>query len=378
MSTRPARRVMGHGSVSQRPNGLWQAQVSLNGERSTVYARTEKEVVAKLQALQGQVAGGMPAVNQRTTIDAYLAGWLEMVEPRLRPATLARYRGIVAYQLVPELGRIKLAQLTTADVDRALARLLDSGLSPQTVSHCRAVLRTALNDAEKRGQVVRNVAKLSDAPKIPYQPPRILSPDAAWGVLAAIKDDQLRRLATVAVHTGLRQGELLGLRWQDVGWQGKELHVSKALQRTNGAYRLVEVKSRTSRRALPLTPAALEALTAERDSQELARASSGRSRQPIPDLVFTTASGQPRNGSVVTHTFAIALSAAGLAPMHFHHLRHAFAGLMLASGVDLGTVSALLGHSSVSLTLSTYAGVAPSLKRQASDSLARLLEGAGS
>ncbi|HUY09829.1 MAG TPA: tyrosine-type recombinase/integrase [Candidatus Dormibacteraeota bacterium] len=90
-------------------------------------------------------------------------------------------------------------------------------------------------------------------------------------------------------------------------------------------------------------------------------------------MVFTTATGQPRSGTVITHQFADALAVAGLAPMHFHRLRHAFAGLMLASGVDLGTVSALLGHSSVSLTLSTYAGVAPSPKRQATDQLARLL-----
>jgi integrase len=373
MSTKPEKRVMGHGSVSQRANGLWQSQISRDGTRSTVYGRTQAQVVAKLHALQKQAADGLPAVNQRTTLAAFLKGWLELVASRVEPRTIRHYTYMVEL-ITGELGRVKLARLSPSDVDRMLASLQTSGLSARTVSHVRAVLRTALTDGEKRGAVTRNVASLSDAPKVPYQPPRILSREAAWALLDAISDPGLQRMATVAVTTGLRQGELLGLRWQDVDWEHGELHVSQALQRLGGTYQLGDVKSRTSRRALPLTPPAVEALTEERQSQQNARLAAGRRwREPITGLIFTTATGQPRNGSAVTHAFADALSTAGLAPMHWHHLRHAFAGLMLSSGVDLGTVSSLLGHSSVSLTLSTYAGVAPSLKRQATDQLARLL-----
>ena len=374
MSSRPVRRVMGRGTVYRRSNGSWAGEITLGGVRRTVYAGSQAACLAKLQVAQSQLAGGLPPVDQRTTLGQYLTGWLQAVAPRLRPATFDRYKGIVTVQLIPELGGVKLAKLSPADVDLMLARLLGSGLSPRTVAHVRAVLRTALTDAEKRGQVARNVATLSDAPKVPYQPPRILSPEAAAGVLAAIEDPQLRRMATLAVHTGLRQGELLGLRWQDVAWQTGELHVTQALQRIDGESRLVEVKSRTSRRALPLTPIALAALTEERECQSEARAAAGkRWREQIVGMIFTSDLGRPRNGTTVTHTFADALAGAGLAPMHWHHLRHAFAGLMLASGVDLGTVSALLGHSSVSLTLSTYAGVAPSLKRQAAERLGLLL-----
>ncbi len=190
-------------------------------------------------------------------------------------------------------------------------------------------------------------------------------------MLAAIDDPQLHRMATICLHAGVRQGELLGLRWQDVDWGNSELHVSRQLQRIDRAYELSEVKSRKSRRALPLTPAALEAFSQERDSQSEARTSAGnRWREPIPGLIFTTATGHPRNGSSVTHAFAAALETAGLAPMHFHHLRHGFAGLMLGAGVEIATVSALLGHSSVALTARTYAGVERSLKHDATDRLA--------
>lgn len=254
-----------------------------------------------------------------------------------------------------------------------LAKMQASGLSPQTCAHVRATLRTALADAERWGQVGRNSAQLASAPRVPHQPPRILTPEQAQALLDALHDDGLRRMATVAVHTGLRQGELLGLRWQDVA-EG-ELHVTQALQRLGGEYRLVEVKSRTSRRTVPLTADAVEALAQERQCQLEARlAAGGRWREPIPGLAFTTATGAPRSGSAITHQFAGALSAAGLPPMHWHHLRHAFAGLMLASGADLSTVCSLLGHTSVNLTASTYAGVIPSLKRQAADRLGALLQ----
>ena len=371
MSTR-SRRVMGRGTVCRRPNGSWAGEITVDGKRSTAYARTQAECVAKLQALQASVAGGLPAVDQHGTVAAYLAGWLETKRPKLRPSTMARYKGIVEGQIIPELGRVKLAKLQPVDVDRMLARLQAQGLSPRTASHVRAVLRAAL--ALRRGQVVRNVATLSEPVRVAKVPLRILSPDAAWGLLGATEAPQLRRLATLAVHSGLRQGELLGLVWNDVEWDGGQLHVSQALQRIEGAYRRVEVKSGSSRRAVPLTPAAVEVLTAERDAQAAARDRAGsRWHEPIPGLIFTTATGQPRNGSAISRQFADALAAANLAPMPFHDLRHAFATLMFASGVDSGTVSALMGHSSVSLTMSTYAGVAPSLKRQATDQLARLL-----
>jgi integrase len=366
---------MGRGSVYRRASGTWCGEITVDGKRSTVYAPSQDECLAKLDAAKASVSGGLPQVDQRGTVGAYLAGWLETKRPKLRPLTLARYRGIVEGQIIPEIGRAKLAKLQPADVDRMLARLQAKGLSPRTASHVRAVLRAALATALRRGQVVRNVATLSEPVKVPKRPLPILSPDAAWGMLEAIEDPQLRRLATLAVHSGLRLGELLGLVWSDIDWSGGELHVSQALQRIAGAYQRVEAKSGSSRRAVPLTAAATEALTAERDTQSAARERAGsRWHEPIPGLIFTTATGQPRNGTTVTHQFADALAAANLAPMPFHDLRHAFATLMFASGVDSGTVSALMGHSSVSLTMSTYAGVAPSLKRQATDQLARLLK----
>ena len=372
------RRGSGEGTIRQRPNGLWEAQILLQGRRKSVYGRTRADVLEKLRQLQAGASAGLPTPPARLTVETFLQDrWLPAVEPRLRPRTVQHYRYMVRLLIGPEagLGRVRLALLQSEQVEQALARLQASGLSPRTCWHVRNVLRCALGDAIRWRVLAQNVAQVADAPRIAHQPPRILTPEEAQAIIAAMPDRGLQRLVAVAVNTGLRQGELLGLRWPDMDLLQRELHVTQALQRVAGRYELVEVKSTASRRTVPLTEAAVSALEDERRWQVEARlAAGGRWHAPIPNLVFTTDRGQPRSASSITHRFADALSAAGLPPMHWHHLRHAFAGLTLASGSDLSTVSSLLGHTSVNLTASTYAGVMPSLKRQAADRLGALLQ----
>jgi integrase len=322
------------------------------------------------------MAEGLPLMDQRMTVGSFLTKWLETIEPRLRPSTFTRYKGLAEHQIIPQVGRVRLSRLSPADVASMLAKVQQEGRSPRTAAHCRAVLRAALSDAEKWGQVSRNAAKIADPPRVPHPQPMTMAPEEVNRMLEAMAGPDIANVVTVALWTGLRQGELLGSRWPDVDWQAGELHVTQALQRVAGEYRLVEVKSSSSRRTVRLTSPALEALQAERQKQlERRLASGGRWREPIPDLVFTSGSGQPRNGPAITHRFEKALISAGLPPMRFHHLRHLHGSLLLASGVDLATVSHMLGHSSVALTASTYAGVLPSLRQDAANRLEQLLKG---
>ncbi len=344
----------------------------VEGVRRSVYGATQAECVAKLQQLQHSVTVGLPVTPERLTVGAFAQRWLEGARPRLAPSTATRYTQIVNEQIVPTWGRLWLSKLRPEDVDGGLAKLQAGGLSPRSCSHVRAVLRTALNDGLRKGTVPRNVASLSSPPRVPYQRPTMLSPDEVQAVLDALDDPTMRRMVTVALATGLRQGELLGLRWQDVA--DGQLRVSYALQRVAGRYELVRPKSDSSRRSVPLTPDAVTALEDQRQAQRLAQlAAGGRWRPMIADLIFTTATGQPVNGPALTHRFEAALARAGLPVIRWHHLRHAFAGLLLASGVELATVSHLLGHSDVSLTASTYAGIAPSLRQDAMSRLGALL-----
>jgi integrase len=373
------RRGAGEGSIYQRKDGLWVGAIScgwdLDGrQRQTVSGRTRQMVAQKLEDARRRAQTGEAPIDERATVAQYLQRWLLSVGPRVRPRTATFYALIVRTRLIPNIGRVKLSRLTPLDVEAMLASVQQAGLSPQTTAHCRAVLRCALTDAVRSGLVPRNVVTLTDAPRVATPAPAVLTPEQVGDVLDALSDPSLRRLATVAVHSGLRQGELLGLRWADVDLEQRQVRVLHALQRAAGHYALVEPKSASSRRVVALTPAAVEALREERRAQREAQLRAKRWRPPISDLVFTTSTGQPRSGTAITHAFADALRAAGLSPLRWHDLRAAHGGLLLAAGVDIAVISKMLGHSSVALTVRHYAGVGEALGRQASERFAALFE----
>jgi integrase len=193
-------------------------------------------------------------------------------------------------------------------------------------------------------------------------------------MVASLSDAGLRRLATVAMGTGLRQGELLGLRWEDIDLERRSVHVRSVLVPLGGGYGLAEPKSASSRRTVPVGQHVIDALNEERQAQRQARLVAGRHwREAIPGLCFTTATGAPRNGNALTHSFQDALAAAGLARLTWHDLRAVHGALLLQSGTDISVVSRQLGHGSVGVTARHYGGVADSLGREAADRLEALI-----
>lgn len=245
-----------------------------------------------------------------------------------------------------------------------LAQKLAAGLSPRRVHHLRAVLRRALGQAVRWGLLSRNAAALAAPPRVAYQPPPAMDPATARRILEAVAGDRLGPLYTVALATGLRQGELLGLRWEDVDLERASLRVTGALQRVDGEYRIVEPKTARARRTLPLARPAVEALRLQRQRQREERLRAG----PLWEdwgLVFTTERGRPLNHSVVTKRLQDLLAAAGLPRLRFHDLRHGCATLLLSAGVPPRAIMELLGHSQITLTLGTYAHVIPAMLEDA-------------
>jgi len=377
--TRP-RRGRGSGSVRQRPDGLWEARLDLgwlDGKRrqSSFYGKTRLEVETKLRDAQHDLDRGHVPVPAAITLERYLDRWLANAEERLRPSTLRRYRAVVKYQLSPHLGRIKLTQLQPSDVERMLAGLRAQGKASYTSATVRSVLRAALSSAERDGLVTRNAAKLAqfDKPRKPH--PAVLTPEAVALVLDACEPG-LRRLVTVALDTGLRQGEELGLRWQDVDFEGRRLWVRTTLHRVGAAYLLGRPKSETSEREVALSEFTLRALKDERAAQGAAEEAAGpRWREVIPGLVFTSAVGAPRNGSSVTHALQKALAAAGLRQLRWQDLRAIHGGLLVQAGVGMSVARDRLGHSSIAVTSDFYSGVVDALQREAADKVGQLLGG---
>jgi integrase len=373
------RRGPNEGNVYQRADGRWVARLHLGYEggkrrRKHFYGHTRREALEKLDRARADLRLGLPVGgDERQTVGQFLQHWLvDAAKPAVRPRTYVTYESYVRVHLVPAIGRVALQRLTPADVQRMLNAKLAAGLSPRTVHHLRAILRRALNQAVRWGIIPRNPAALVDPPRVPRYEVAVIGPDDARRFLDAVRGDRLEALFTVALAIGLRQGEALGLGWDDVDLDAGTLSVRFALQRIEGALRLVEPKTRLSRRTLALPPLVVASLRQHRARQLRERVWAG-SRWNEFGLVFTSSIGTPLDSTNVTHRLQRALAAAGLPRMRFHDLRHACASLLIAQGVHPRVVMETLGHSQIGLTMNTYAHVLPALQREAATSMERIL-----
>ncbi len=376
------RRTRGTGSVTRRRDGLWEGRISLGWDRGgrrvvSFYGKTKLEVEEKLSEERRARKRGEARAPVGMTVGRYLGDWEQQGCPGkhggLRPYTLRRYRAVIEHQLIPHLGPIRLVELQPADVERMLQQLRSEGKAAYTAITVRSVLRSALSRAERNGLVSRNVAKLAGVESPPRVHPTVLTPAAVQLVLDACEPG-LRRLVAISIDTGLRQAELLGLRWPDVDFEGRTLTVRETLQRVDREYVLGRPKSETSCRTVALSDLSLKALRDEREAQITARTVAGRRwRDSIPGLVFTTSLGAPRNGSSLTHALQKALHATGLRPLRWHDLRAIHGGLLVQAGVGMTTARDRLGHSSIAVTSTFYAGVVDELERDAAEKVGRLL-----
>jgi integrase len=280
----------------------------------------------------------------------------------------------VAKHLLPTLGRTRLARLTPAAVQVLLNRKVEAGLSPSTVRGIHATLRSALGQAERWGLVPRNVAKLVSPPRVTRPEVQPFTSQEARRFLDAVKGDRFEVLYQVSLALGLRQGETLGLRWEDVDLDRGSLTVMHSLQRHDGEYRLVEPKTQRSRRTVGLPPQLVKTLRRHRTLQREARLKAGPQwRGDEWGLVFCREDGEPLSSAVVTHRFQDTLSEAKLPRQRFHDLRHAAASFMLAEGVSLRVVMEVLGHSEIGTTANIYGHVMPELSKDATDRVGKLL-----
>jgi integrase len=357
MTTR--RRANGEGGVRQRPDGRWEASIDLGDQdgrrrRKFYYGTTQAEAVAKLRAAHARQDARLPLANERKRTGQFLEHWYSAVLPAtVKPATVSNYRTLLRTHVVPELGNIPLAKLSPEGVERLLARKRDAGLSPNTVRLIRSVLRRALRDAERRGDVSHNVAAIVDGPRIPRSDRRSMAESEARRLLAASTADRLGALVALLLETGLRKGEALGLRWQDVDLDGRSLRVARTLSRVDGQLVSDEPKTERSQRTVPISEQLASRLRSHRRRQLEERLTAGAAWEDF-DQVFATTLGHPLDPSNVRRAIARLCAAAGVGAWRIHELRHTAASLMLANGAPLYVVSEVLGHSGIAITKDVY------------------------
>lgn len=348
--------------------------------RQKMYGRTQAEVQKRLtDALAKKEMGTLPKPGRLTVAD-WLATWLKGLDRR--PRTVEHYESNVRLHIVPLIGSKVLGKLTASDVEAMLAELRKRGAAPRSVHHARAVLRNALKKAVRNRLVPYNVAAEADAPKVPREEMKTFDRDQVFQLLEALKGSPLEALFVLAVGLGIREGELLGLRWKDVDMDRGILHVTRALQWlhvTEGERRreaaLVEPKSKTSRRTLPLSAPAVNVLRAHRTRCVNEKLRLGDRWLNDLDLVFVGPQGEPLHAKYVWREWRRILTAAKLPTIRPHDLRHTAGTLLREQGVDIKVIQETLGHSSISTTLDTYGHVTAGLREQAVGAQAAILGG---
>jgi integrase len=372
---RRGRRGNREGCIAQRKDGTWYGYVTLDrGRRKWYYGKTRIEVAAKVAKGVRAAIEGVPIPPERGTVGQFLQEWLDgTAKTKVRPSTYRSYQDLVRLHIAPELGKVRLNRLTPTQVQTVLNGKLASGLSPRRVDYIRAVLRIALNEALRWEMVGRNVAALAHSPRVPKREVEPLTQEQARSLLDKVRGDRLEAVYSVALALGMRQGEILGLTWDDIDFENRVLHVRHSLQRGPAGFTLVEPKSNRSRRPIgPLQSDLIDTLHRHRTGQAQERLAAGRWDEEW-GLVFTTPTGRPLHSASVTHAFQAHLATAGLPRKRFHDLRHTSASFLLAQGVSPRVVMEILGHSQISLTLDTYSHVSSSLQGDALATLTKVL-----
>jgi len=378
MTDKKRRRGHNEGSIYQRASdGKWVGAVHLGWDstgrkRKVVYGKTRAEVAQKIAKILNDHQKGLPVQTADTTLTAFLDDWLEqMVEPTKSQSTHSTYRSMIETHIKPAIGKHPLSKLNQQHV-QAMLNKIDA--SPSTAKLVRSIVRAALHQAMQWDLVGRNVAALTKSPKGEQFEGYALSPDEVRRVMAAVIGDDLEALYAIATSVGMRQAELLGLRWRDVDRDLGRINVRHQLKVINRAPSFVELKTKQSRRAITMPPPVLAILRKHHTHQLERRLQAGGEWQDH-DLVFSFTNGRPYRPDEIRKHWRVVKATAGIpAPVRFHDLRHSALTILATRGVAPRTLMGIAGHSTIAVTMQIYAHLDADSVRTSIDLMSDLYE----
>lgn len=367
-----AKRAVGEGSVFKRGN-RWVAQVGTGKNRETKYFETQREANAWRHKMVEQRRQGLVFAGSKVPLSKFLDEWLVVAKTSVRPNTFHQYSQIVHQHINPMLGEILLKDLRPDHVQSLYINKLENGVSPRTTRMIHAVIHRALNHALKLGLIVRNVSDAVTRPKVERKEMKTLNDYQVRQLIQVAESKRMGILFWVAVTTGLRQGELIGLKWSDLDWKTRRIQIQRQVQRRKGeGLVFCEPKSASGRRVIVLGKLTIERLREHKNIQQKDRILLEEKWQDY-DLIFPSPIGKPLEPSNVLKVYKYCLKEAGLPNLRFHDLRHTAATLMLQQGINPKIVQERLGHSDISLTLNTYSHVLPPMQEEAAEKMDELL-----
>lgn len=371
------------GYLREEGPARWLVQVSggfdeFTGRRRRVTRRhrgTRKDAERALTRLLAEMDSGEWADPGRLTLGRYLEDrWLPHAATRVRPSTHVRYAGLVRHHVLPSIGRVKLAKLRPSHCQAVLDTMIASGQSSSSVLQCHRVLSSALRQAVRWQILATNPATGASPPRIDRKARNVPDANAVRDLLDAARGSTAYPPLLIAASTGMRRGEVLGLRWRDVDLEVAKVRVISSLQRVDGELVFVAPKTERSRRTISLPAFAVEALRRQRADQAERRLLLGTAWNDL-DLVVDRGDGLPLDPDTFTHQFERFAERVGLQGANLHSLRHAYATVQLVAGVHPKIVSEALGHASIAFTMSVYQHVLPTMGEQAAAAIERALGG---
>lgn len=379
-----ARRGHGEGSIYQRSDGRWAGSISLEGgKRKTLYGKTRKEVQQQLKAALHQQQQGTLVVAPQQKVGPFLVQWLEDVHKHaVRPRTYERYESLLRLHIVPGIGHHQLQKLTPQHVQRFYTQKLNEGLSPTTVASFHKMLHLAFEKAVRWNLIPRNVCEAVDPPRTKHYEIQPLNQEQIQRFLAAAAGHRLEALFVLALATGMRRGEIMALKWQDVDLSTGLLqvrrvltHVPAKLNDGKGGYVEAEPKTERSRRSLVIASFALEKLKEHRVRQLEMKLKAGPLWKENDFVFCSSVGGHLHTARDIFTQFKKLLKQADLPDIRFHDLRHSSATMFLVLGTHPKVVQEMLGHSQISMTLDIYSHVLPTMQVEAVSKLDSALRG---
>ncbi len=374
---RAKKRGHGEGSIFQRGDGRWVATIVVGYSatwkrlRRTIYGATKREVTMELTRLQNQKLDGQLLVRERLTVAELIDRWLTHWSPKLAESTRLRYRQIAIRYILPNVGGIVVEKLQPIHVRGLLDKLAADGVGDRSRQYVFATLRRAFTLALRLDLTAINPCSRVESPQAKVKP--VNAPDAAMlsKLIEKAADDPYAALFVLAITTGLRQGELFALAWEDLDLAKRTLTVRHSLEEVQGRLALKEPKSASGRRMVKLPSTAVDALLDHRKRLVAA----GKDGNPF---IFTDADGGfLRKSNFQRRVWGPLLKAAGLEGLRFHDLRHGHASILLRQSVHPKIVQERLGHSTIKLTMDTYSHLMPDAQDAAADATDRVFSANG-
>ena len=367
------RRKRGDGSVSLRKDGRWEGRVVIGYDdkglpvTKNVLAKTKPDCITKLKALRDSIQA--PAPDQPKP-GILLSDWLDLwyqsyKKSNLRPNTQMSYERRIYQHIIPALGSIQMDKLTTNDIQQFYAKLKQGGrllrselygegLSDQTVRGVHTTLHAALDKAVSEKLLFRNPADGCRLPSAKAREMQVLSPEEIQRLLIQAKEDSCFELLLLELSTGLRRGEICALQWDDLNLRTGELWIERQVHRVKGKLVTSPPKTKAGNRSVILPAPVLNVLKAYKETMS--------SRWMFPSPV---SEDSPRDPAAVRKRLQTVLERAECKKIRFHDLRHTFSTVALEHGMDIKTLSTIIGHVSSSTTLNIYAHVTDEMRRTA-------------